>query len=55
MHAGRSDYINILNEHNIYSEVHTFEGAPHSFCLFDPWFDPMVKYIDEFLKKVFNK
>ena len=55
MHAGRSDYIKILNEHNIYSEVHTFEGAPHSFCLFDPWFDPMVKYIDEFLKKVFNK
>jgi pectinesterase len=55
MHAGRNDYIKILNEYNIYSEVHTFEGAPHSFCLFDPWFDPMIKYIDEFLKKVFNK
>jgi acetyl esterase/lipase len=55
MHAGRNDYIKILNEYNIYSEVHTFEGAPHSFCLFQPWFDPMVKYIDDFLKKVFNK
>lgn len=54
MHAGREDYIKILNEHTIYSEIHTFDGAPHSFCLFDPWFEPAVKYIDEFLKKVFN-
>ena len=54
MHAGREDYIKVLNEYNIYSEVHTFEGAPHSFCLFDPWFKPTVKYIDDFLKKVFK-
>jgi acetyl esterase/lipase len=53
MHAGRQDYINVLNEHNIYSEVHEFEGAPHSFPLFDPWFEPTVTYIDGFLKKVF--
>lgn len=55
MHAGREDYIKVLNENNIYSEVHEFEGAPHSFCLFDPWFEPTVKYIDGFLKKVFTK
>jgi len=55
MHAGREDYIKILNEHGIYSEVKSFEGAPHSFCLFDPWFEPTVKYIDGFLKKVFKK
>lgn len=54
MHAGREDYIKILNEHHIYSEVHEFEGAPHSFCLFDPWFEPTVKYIDDFLTKVFS-
>lgn len=54
MHAGREDYIKILNEHNIYSEVKVFEGAPHSFCLFDPWFGPSVKYIDAFLQKVFH-
>lgn len=54
MHAGREDYIKVLNENKIYSEVHTFEGAPHSFCLFDPWFDPTVKFIDTFLTKVFN-
>lgn len=54
MHAGRNDYIKILNDNNIYNEVHTFEDAPHSFPLFYPWFDPMVKYMDEFLKKVFK-
>src|SRR5260221_1529289 len=55
MHAGREDYIKKLNEYNIYSEIKTFEGAPHSFCLFDPWFQPTVKYINDFLKKVFVK
>jgi acetyl esterase/lipase len=54
MHAGREDYIKVLNEHKVYSEVHEFETAPHSFILFDPWFDPSVKYIDGFLEKVFN-
>lgn len=53
MHAGRNDYINVLDSNHIYSEVHGFKGAPHSFCLFNPWFNPTVKYIDEFLKKVF--
>ena len=54
MHAGRNDYIKVLNEYNIYSEVHTFDGAPHSFCLFDPWFQPTVNYIDDFFKKIFK-
>ncbi len=55
MHAGREDYIAVLNQHHIYSEVHAFENAPHSFCLFEPWFTPTVKYIDAFLKKVFTR
>ncbi|MEI9945752.1 MAG: alpha/beta hydrolase [Chitinophagaceae bacterium] len=55
MHAGREDYIKILNQYNIYSEIKTFEGAPHSFCLFEPWFEPTINYIDVFLKKVFKK
>lgn len=55
MHAGREDYIKILNEYKTYSEVKKFEGAPHSFCLFNPWFEPTVKYIDDFLKRVFSK
>ena len=53
MHAGRTDYINKLNEYKIYSEVHTLPDSPHSFCLFEPWFTPTVKYIDAFLKRVF--
>jgi pectinesterase len=52
MHAGREDFIKVLNRYNIYSEVKTFENAPHSFCLFDPWFQPTVNYIDDFLKRV---
>jgi acetyl esterase/lipase len=54
MHAGRDDYIKTLNGYNTYTEVHGFDDAPHSFPLFYPWFDPMLKYIDGFLKKVFQ-
>ena len=54
MHAGRDDFRKVLDEKKIYSEVHTFEKAPHSFCLFDPWFDPTVNYIVGFLDKVFK-
>ena len=55
MHAGRNDYIKMAEKYKIYTEVKTIEGTPHSFCLFHPWFEPTVKYIDEFLKKVFKK
>lgn len=53
MHAGREDYINILRSNSIYSEVISFETAPHSFVLYNPWFEPTVKGIDAFLKTVF--
>lgn len=55
MHAGRNDYIAALQPFGIYTEVHTFNKAPHSFCLFEPWFTPTVAYIDGFLKQVFPK
>lgn len=54
MHAGREDYIKILKGFNVYTEVHYFENSPHSFCLYEPWFEPTVKYIDDFFKKVFK-
>src|SRR6187399_622864 len=54
MHAGRDDYIKILNEYNTYTEIKYFD-APHSFVLFEPWFTPMVQSIDAFLQKVFNR
>ncbi len=53
MHAGRNDYIKILTGYNIYTEVQRFENSPHHFCLMNPWFEPTVKYIDDFLKKIF--
>ncbi len=55
MHAGRDDFRKILEQNHVYSAVKTFADAPHSFCLFHPWFVPTVNYIDEFLKTVFNK
>ncbi|ALI98587.1 alpha/beta hydrolase [Rufibacter tibetensis] len=54
MHAGRDDFRKVLDQHHIYSEVHTFPEAPHTFPLFDSWFEPMVSYIDSFLKKVYK-
>ena len=54
MHAGRTDYINVLNRYHIYSQVKTFD-APHSFILFNPWFDSSVVYIDKFLERIFIK
>ncbi len=54
MHAGRNDYIRLLQQNNIYTEVKVFDNAPHHFCLFDPWFTPTVATIDAFLKKIFH-
>ncbi|GAA4746547.1 alpha/beta hydrolase [Flavisolibacter ginsenosidimutans] len=53
MHAGRDDFMKVLKENHIYVDVKTFADAPHHFPLFEPWFTPMVNYIDEFLKTVF--
>jgi acetyl esterase/lipase len=53
MHAGRDDFQKILNENNVYSEVHTFPNSPHSFCLFNPWFQQTVDYVVTFLQKTF--
>jgi pectinesterase len=54
MHAGRDDFRKVLDKYGIYTEVQTFSDAPHSFPFFEPWFTPMVTYIDEFLNKVFK-
>ncbi|MBL7746137.1 MAG: alpha/beta hydrolase fold domain-containing protein, partial [Chitinophagaceae bacterium] len=53
MHAGREDFIAVLKQHNIYSETRTLEGSPHSFILFNPWFDTTVVYMDTFLRRIF--
>jgi len=53
-HAGRDDLISKLDSMNIYSEVHTFSDAPHSFWLFEPWFSNTIAYSVKFLNKVFQ-
>jgi acetyl esterase/lipase len=55
MHAGRNDFMKVLKANNIYTDVKTFKDSPHHFPMFEPWFTPMVQYINEFLKKVFSK
>lgn len=52
MHAARDDFRKVLDQYQIYSEVHTFPDSPHSFCLLNPWFEPTVKYVAEFLGRV---
>lgn len=54
MHAGRDDFRKIMDKKGIYTEVHTFDNSPHTFCLFEPWFQPTVQHITVFLKKVFK-
>ncbi len=54
MHAGRDDMMRKLDTLGIYHEVHTFTDAPHPFWLFEPWFKPTVKYVVDFLDKVFD-
>ena len=54
-HAGRDDMIAILNKKKIYSEVKTISDSPHSFWLFEPWFDQTVAYVVQFLDIIFKK
>ncbi|WP_332368073.1 hypothetical protein [Spirosoma telluris] len=54
MHGGRDDLIKKLNALHIYSEVHTFPDAPHTFLFFNPWFAPTLNYITNFLHTVWK-
>ncbi len=52
-HAGRDEVIEKLKNYGIYYEIHTLPDSPHSFWLFDPWFDPTCGFVINFLQKVF--
>ncbi|HEX8425727.1 alpha/beta hydrolase [Hymenobacter sp.] len=54
MHAGREDMLQKLDAFHIYYEVHGFPEAPHTFPLFNPWFEPTLNYTVAFLNKVFK-
>lgn len=53
-HAGCADMSKKLTDNGIYNEIRKFEDAPHSYWFFDPWFDPTIKFMTDFLNKVFN-
>jgi len=52
-HAGRDSYLAVLKKNGTPWEVHTLDGSPHAFWLFDPWFEESIQYITLFLDKVF--
>ncbi len=54
MHAGRDDFIRVLDQWGIYHETKVFADAPHAFCLFEPWFTPTLDVVVGFLGTVFN-
>ncbi len=53
-HAGREQYLDVLQNSRTYYEVHTLPGTPHTFWLFHPWFDDVLPLISGFLSVVFN-
>lgn len=48
--AGRNDYIEKAKQYGIVTETRFMENAPHSFWLFDPWFEPTIEEIRNFLE-----
>jgi acetyl esterase/lipase len=48
-HAGRDEMIEKLKDRNIDYMVFTFPSAPHTFWLFDPWFEETMRMILQFL------
>lgn len=51
-HDGRDEMISELAKHDIYTEKHRIEDTPHTFWLFDPWFDLTVEYMTNYLDKI---
>lgn len=51
-HAGRDKMVQIQEMYNIYTEKHTIPNTPHPFWLFEPWFDPTIGYMINFLDNV---
>jgi acetyl esterase/lipase len=53
--AGKGEMIDLLDQNGIYSETHKLPDSPHSFWLFEPWFEPTVNFMVTFLDKVLKK
>jgi acetyl esterase/lipase len=55
MHAGRDDMMKQLDAFHIYHELHALPNTPHTFPLFNPWFESTLDYTTAFLNKVFKR
>jgi acetyl esterase/lipase len=53
--AGKGEMTDMLNQSGVYSETHLIPDSPHSFWLFEPWFEPTVNYMVSFLDKVMKQ
>ncbi len=53
-HAGRDYMIEKLNHYNIISEVRTIKNTPHTFWLFEPWFNEVMFHSVNFIEKIFG-
>ena len=51
-HAGRDDLIARLDSLGIYTEVHTIPDTPHTFWLFEPWFETTAGLCVQFIHKM---
>lgn len=54
-HVGRDEVIAQLNTYSIFSDITTFDDAPHTFWLFEPWFVKTGECVVGFLDRVFRK
>ena len=54
-HVGRDPMLDTLKRYGIYYEVHTIPNTPHPFWMFRPWQPEVVRYVGEFLDRVFRK
>lgn len=52
--AGHQEYMQVLEDNGIKTEIYFLEDAPHSFWLLTPWFEPTVNYTIKFLNETFN-
>ena len=50
MHAGREDFRKKMDSFHIKTEVTYFEGSPHSFVLYEPYFSKVIGLIEENIK-----
>jgi len=52
--AGEKEYFDKLNLYGIYHDKLVIENSPHTFWLFDPWFNLVVNKMDIFLTQVID-